>query len=283
MDVDKYLLRLNCLHLKNAKPNLDTLKELQKHHLEVFPFENFDMHGPNKKHINLSFEEAYNKMIIHENRGGYCLELNGLFSWLLGQMGYNYYFLPCHVYYGMLKKFSTALTHAFLIVIINDKHYYVDVGTSRFQREPIELKFDAIQRQYLGTHRFIKESNNSDYVILQRTNNAHAYDEHTEWFDQIKFKNNPVSFNDLYQLNEDVQSMLHPMVYCKTFCAKHTTNSVIILIGRTFSEIKFEENNQTRVDSKGLSDDEIKSLIRERFHLYIDDTFEPVDEPYDDV
>ncbi len=93
MDVDEYLRRVNSTTLKEV--SLSNLKLLQANHLKHIPFENFDIHLG--KHINLSIEDAYKKC-IKSHRGGYCFELNPLFSWLLKQLGYKVNLLACFNY-----------------------------------------------------------------------------------------------------------------------------------------------------------------------------------------
>jgi len=68
-------------------PTLETLDRLIAHHLAAVPFENLDiirLHRP----IVLDDERLFDK-IVHERRGGFCYELNGLFAALLEALGYG--------------------------------------------------------------------------------------------------------------------------------------------------------------------------------------------------
>ena len=86
MNLDDYLKRLKCDQIREV--SLENLKKLQKAHLCEWAFENLDMHMG--KHIEFSFEKAYNKL-MNKQRGGYCLELNTVFAWALKKLGYDIY------------------------------------------------------------------------------------------------------------------------------------------------------------------------------------------------
>ncbi|HYK47600.1 MAG TPA: arylamine N-acetyltransferase, partial [Parafilimonas sp.] len=74
MDVDRYLRRIN--YEGTREPNLTLLAALQKQHLLHVPFENLDIHY--KTPIELNVPRIFEK-VVHNKRGGFCYELNGLF------------------------------------------------------------------------------------------------------------------------------------------------------------------------------------------------------------
>ena len=75
-DTDAYLSRIG--FDGKAEPTFDCLKKLMSCHLAAVPFENLDVyHGG----IEPSLEtDAMFEKIVTNRRGGYCFELNGLFS-----------------------------------------------------------------------------------------------------------------------------------------------------------------------------------------------------------
>ncbi len=81
--VAKYLKRLNVK--KEVQADLASLAYLQNQHLLTVPFENLDV--MNKVYIPLAVDTFYQK-IVENQRGGFCYELNGLFQWLLNQLGF---------------------------------------------------------------------------------------------------------------------------------------------------------------------------------------------------
>src|ERR1051326_4663048 len=65
---------------------VDTLRRLHHAHLLAVPFENLDIHGG--RPIVLERDALFDK-IVRRRRGGFCYELNGLFAWLLANLGFR--------------------------------------------------------------------------------------------------------------------------------------------------------------------------------------------------
>ena len=76
--IDLYLKKLE--YNDEIKIDYDTLCKLQIAHLTHIPYENIDV--LNRKPISLEAQDLFDKMIVKQ-RGGYCFELNGLYSNLL--------------------------------------------------------------------------------------------------------------------------------------------------------------------------------------------------------
>ena len=67
-------------------PNLSVLTALQEAHLLAVPFENLDIHAG--KEIVLDLPRLFQKVVTMK-RGGFCYEPNGLFYWLLQELGFT--------------------------------------------------------------------------------------------------------------------------------------------------------------------------------------------------
>lgn len=69
-----------------VKADYNTLCRLQEAHLKTVPYENLDI----MRDVPLSLEivDIYEKIVVR-GRGGYCFELNGIFAWLLKELGYK--------------------------------------------------------------------------------------------------------------------------------------------------------------------------------------------------
>jgi len=85
MNYNKYLERI-CYDGESLKTNISTLKELCECHNNNVPFDNFDMFGGKKRTLEL--EKIYEE-IVCKRRGGLCYENNGLFCWLLRELGFK--------------------------------------------------------------------------------------------------------------------------------------------------------------------------------------------------
>ena len=62
--------------------------------MQHMPFENLDV--IRKVPIYLNLQRIYEK-IVSRKRGGYCYELNGLFNWLLTELGYDAHLIAATV------------------------------------------------------------------------------------------------------------------------------------------------------------------------------------------
>lgn len=66
--------------------SIDTLARLQECHLQTVPYENLDI--LRRVPISLEIPDLFHKIVVCR-RGGYCFELNALFSWLLRRLGFS--------------------------------------------------------------------------------------------------------------------------------------------------------------------------------------------------
>ena len=94
MDIRTYLARIKYSAPVNA--DLETLRGLQLAHMLSVPFENLDI-VPLGRTIQLDEISLWTK-IIERRRGGFCYELNGLFAWLLKQIGFDVTYLNARVF-----------------------------------------------------------------------------------------------------------------------------------------------------------------------------------------
>lgn len=276
MDIDKYLKRINCAQLRHEKPSLENLKILQANHLKNIPFENFDMHMG--IHLDLSLENAFRKIIDNTRlRGGYCFELNPLFAWLLEKLGYKCFFVAVNTYNQLLKKFSSVPLHIIIIVSLEETQYYVDVGTVRLVREPIELVLNKIQKHHIGWYRVL---NDDQEFIIERCKNSNLNESNGgEWIPQIRFKLIEQAIDEFTEMNDYVQTPVHAINFYRSACSKHFDDLILILVGWKLIEYKFKENDETRTENV-LTTEQVNSIIREKFEIELDIIFEPKDDPY---
>lgn len=83
-EVDEYLARIHYTGLR--EPTLEVLTELQRCHMLSVPYENLSVFG--KEKIVLSKDWLFEK-IVRRHRGGFCCELNSLYSLLLDYFGFS--------------------------------------------------------------------------------------------------------------------------------------------------------------------------------------------------
>ena len=84
---DSPLRYLDRIGLSEAPPvDVDGLEILQRAHLTEVPFENLDVHAGRGVGTGLGWSLP---KIVDRRRGGWCFELNGAFSGLLRDLGFE--------------------------------------------------------------------------------------------------------------------------------------------------------------------------------------------------
>lgn len=161
-ELKTYLQRIHMPTIP-CRADLNSLKELQIHHLLSIPYENLDpMNG-----ISTSMDSAslYKKMILHR-RGGYCFELQGLFLLLLTTLGYH-----VEQRAGRFMDEPGIIQmrrHRVLIVNIDGMPWLTDVGVnSESPRQPILLKTGQIQQDGISAYCMDKDSFYG-HVLMQK-------------------------------------------------------------------------------------------------------------------
>ncbi len=135
MNLDAYLQRI--AYTGPRTPDAATLAALHQAHLLAVPFENLDIHLG--RPITLDLPSRYDK-IVTRRRGGFCYELNGLFAWLLREMGYDVMLLSAGVYGGDGNP-GPEYDHLTLLVRCpgDPTPWLADVGFGEGFREPLRL------------------------------------------------------------------------------------------------------------------------------------------------
>jgi N-hydroxyarylamine O-acetyltransferase len=239
----------------NETPKLDydTLHRLQRLHLQSVPYENLDI----MREIPLSLDpqDIFDKIVIR-GRGGYCFELNGLFTWLLRTLGF-----PVTEFMSRFLRDEKEIPmrrHRVLKVSCGGKDYLSDVGVgSMVPRKPLELVCGQISVQ--GNEKYKLEREGFFGYIL--------YEWRKEAWSRV------YSFTEEEQLNLDY---IMPSFYCE----KHPDsifnkrNMVAILTGdgrrtldgNVFKKFVYGKDVTTTVPR---SDAEFKSLLYEYFGLSV--------------
>ena len=253
MDIQAYLERIS--YDKSVHPDVETLAGLHRAHLLTVPFENLDIQLG--KSIQLAEQALWEKIIAHR-RGGFCYELNGLFAWLLEQIGYNVTYLNGRVYSDTRKR-GREFDHLTLLVEIPNQaiRWLADVGFGDSFVEPLNLELEGEQTQ--GPRAYRLERVEDGINLWQR-------DFAGTWGRQYFF---------------DFQPRVFPTDY-ETTCLYHQTspessfthNSIVSRLtpdGRITLDNKrliITENGQ-RITRLLNSDQEYRSLLKKHFGIRI--------------
>lgn len=149
----EYLARIH--YSGPREPTIDALSELQQCHILAVPFENLSVFG--KEKIVLSKDWLFDK-IVCRHRGGFCFELNTMFSFLLDYFGFSYEIHAASVYSRKTGLIGPPFDHQVLMVRIEDELWLTDVAFGDSFWKPLRLSGLAEdQEQESGTYRIRKD------------------------------------------------------------------------------------------------------------------------------
>ncbi len=149
-----YLNRIN--FPQRASVDLETLHTLHEYHVLSIPFENLDIQ--NKIEIRLEKKHLFKK-IVENVRGGFCYELNYLFSSLLLDLGFDVTLISARIFDG--EEVGPEFDHMALIIKLGKKNWLADVGFGDLFTKPLDIETAAEQfdgRNYFKIKRWEKGS-----------------------------------------------------------------------------------------------------------------------------
>jgi len=180
LDVGAYLDRIE--YTGPLDPTLATLRSLRIAHLYTVPFENLDIHLG--RALSLYPPALFDKIVAH-HRGGFCYELNGLFAWLLAELGFRVTMLSAEV--AGTRGFSPAFDHLALRVDLEEP-WLVDVGFGDGFRYPLRMADYADQSENGDDYLLVADG---EYRILMRRKHAVG-----DWTPQYRFTLTPYILHD---------------------------------------------------------------------------------------
>lgn len=141
MELDAYLERIGYDHA--VAPTLETLYRIQLLHTQAIAFENLDSFLG----LPVSLDQAsLMRKLVHDRRGGYCLEQNLLLQRMLEVIGFKVVALAARVDWQKAPDAITPSTHMLLKVSIDGDCYIVDAGFGgQVITAPLRLAPDVVQ------------------------------------------------------------------------------------------------------------------------------------------
>lgn len=280
MKLNEYFKRIG-FHGSFEKLDLATLNLIHKRHVMSIPFENLSIHCGEK--IIMDQEVIFNK-IVRSNRGGWCMENNYLFGWVLREMGYDATTLGSRVFSG--TDFLPVESHLIHKVVIDGKAYIADVsfGVSFQLWEPLELVSGKDQPQVAGVFRLIDKG---DCWVLEKTSRkpevlnpdfANSSLLTKEGTKQIyRFTLVPREASHFLETSDKLQIDPKSLFTNKSICSLQTPTGFRALIGWTFTEVTYKPGESFDVlDMCDLKDDELEKILREKFNVELQNKLQPV-------
>lgn len=248
-DLQQYLNRIN--FSGEIKLDLVGIKKLMQSQLFSVPFENIDVQAG--KTISLIGDDIVNQ-IVTKNRGGYCYQINGIFSLLLQEIGLPHYYIAVR---PLVNPGENPKTHLAIIATIEGEEYLIDLGFGGNSiREPLKLGQVGTEiQQDFETFTLVK-TEDDDYLLQMKIGN--------EWSNLYSFDLTPQRWIDFKPANHYNYS--HPDSF-------FTQNLTVVLQNPLGKKIVFK--NAVKSVTNGVTeiipfeDDQLNTLLKTEFNLSI--------------
>jgi N-hydroxyarylamine O-acetyltransferase len=136
MELQPYLERIG--FDREPRANLGTLRAILRAHVCSVPFENLDVQLG--RPVTTAVEHAYDKIVM-ARRGGWCYEQNGLFGWVLSEIGFEVTRVAAAVMRAERGEVAAANHLALLVRTVDTEgEWLADVGFGGSLLEPIRLE-----------------------------------------------------------------------------------------------------------------------------------------------
>nr|XP_040025040.1 arylamine N-acetyltransferase, pineal gland isozyme NAT-10-like [Gasterosteus aculeatus aculeatus] len=281
MNLEEYFERIG-FHGSFDELDLATLKLIHKQHVMSVPFENLSIHCGEKNVMDL--DAAFNK-IVRRGRGGWCLDNNFLFGWVLREMGYDTTSLGSRVFDHSLNDFGPLDSHFINKVVIDGKAYITDVsfGTSFQLWEPLELVSGMDQPQAAGVFRLLDQG---EMWVLEKTGRKPEV-LNPEFAKSSLVKRNetnqiycftlvPREAEHFLEINHKLQNETS-LFTNKSICSLQAPTGFRALIGWTYGEVTYKPDEGVDVfDIRKIMDDEIEQILLEKFNIKLQNKLQPV-------
>jgi N-hydroxyarylamine O-acetyltransferase len=249
MEIQSYLERIH--YYGSLEPTLQTLRAIHEAHLLAVPFENLDIHLGREIVLD---ETALWAKIVEQNRGGFCYELNGLFTLLLRTLGFQVDMLSAAV----AKEnggFGPEFDHLTLLVHLEEE-WLADVGFGDSFRLPLRLQTALPQSQDMGNYSLEREE---EFWIYQKWNS-----ENSVWEPAYRFTLQPHVLRDFTDMCR----------YQQTSPESHFTQQRVCSLATRSGRITLSDQRLiTTIDGKRterlLSDEEYQSVLAEQFGMVL--------------
>lgn len=248
-DLSTYFRRID--YTGPAAADTATLLAIMRHQLFSIPFENLDVQAG--KIVSLLPEDIADKL-LHQGRGGYCYEVNGLFAMALKALGITYRFVAARPMFYPARR---PKTHMALIADVGGRQWLCDLGFGSYGiRAPVALDMlDADIEQDFDTFRLTRDAH-GEYLLQAKVEG--------EWCNQYGFDLTPQQWIDFIPAN--YLNSTHPdaIFVQKLLIVQHRPEGRLILLGDMLKTI-----TASGVEKQQLAEDDIPYVLKNRFALHV--------------
>jgi N-hydroxyarylamine O-acetyltransferase len=248
-----YLKRID--YHGTVEPTAATLHALHVAHLQHVPFENLDIA---RHHLFDLDPGALFDKIVAQRRGGFCYELNGLFAWLLEQLGFRVTRLAARVVDkdGCLGPEYDHLTLQVECPDQSKSLWLADVGFGDSFLAP--LRFEEQGEQLDGLRAYRIEPDEANRWVWERD-----YD--GTWTRQYRFDLQPRQLSDFAPMCVWQQTSPDSSFTQRRVCTRATPDGRI-----TLSELRLITTVNGKRDERVIgSEEEYQTVLREQFGIVL--------------
>ena len=246
MNLEDYFARIH--YHDEPAVDLQTLQALHRAHLLTIPYENLDIHLG--RPLTMDLAHIYNK-IVHQRRGGWCYEMNGLFAWVLREIGFDVEMLASRVGGPALGN-EEDYDHLILKVQL-DEPWLVDVGFGNGIIDPIPLKEGIVRQGFLD-------------VRLERDGNGWLFHNHEFGASVFGFMMQPRKYTDFAARCRYLQTSPESGFVRSTVCHRYSVDGILSLRGAVLRSIVDGEIEEQVIEHQ----DEYVQVLHQLFDLDFD-------------
>lgn len=248
MDIQTYLKRID--YSGDLTPNFENLTQIHLAHLHAVPFENLDIALEHR--FEVSREASYQK-VVTERRGGFCYEVNGLFHWLLEELGYEVSLLSARTFDG--TEFGLPSAHMLILVEFPHQQVIADVAFGESFREPLILN-SMVQTQLSGSYQLLEKDDG--HTLVQLDGEAEP-----EVIFTFSLKKHELS--DFEPMCEYQQTSEDSIFTQKSVCTLATPTGRTTIANGRLIVTKFEDRSKSK--TLIMSESAYRQLLQEHFGL----------------
>ena len=231
------------------RSDIETVTELMRSQLFSVPFENLDVQAG--KIISIVPEDIVDK-IVYRNRGGYCYEVNGIFSMALTELGIQYQFVAAR---PMTYPDRRPRTHIAIVMKIDGEDWFCDLGFGPYTiRYPMRLNDIESELRHDDEIFALKKENEREYLLKQSLDGT--------WFNLYSFDLWPQEWVDFIPANYLNSTHPESLFVQKYMVALHNPVGKTFLVGNTLTNIENEN-----VTKRTLFEHEIDDVLSNTFGL----------------
>jgi N-hydroxyarylamine O-acetyltransferase len=246
MHIERYLARLD-VHLA-LEPDVATLRNLHRAHMQMIPFENLDIHLGQK--IVLEGDHLFAK-IVDRQRGGICYELNGLFARLLTDIGFKVALVAAEVF----REDGTTgplFDHMALLVDFDGDQYLADVGFGDSFTTPLRLSDTGDQPRDRRVYRVQRDANTFTVSVGSGTSTDAMKP-------SFKFLTKPCQLSDFDEMCTFHETADQSHFTRKEVCSRATSTGRVTLSGAQLIET---DAGSRKVVNLASSEERQRALIK---------------------